>query len=132
MEIAWITILQQLFEVVIIPLIGVLATILIKYLNTKSQEINAKVDNELASKYINMLDDTITSCVLATTQTYVDSLKKEGQFDKEAQKTAFKMTYDSVLNILTEESKEYLTEIYGDLSSYLTSKIESEVQKHKS
>ena len=113
MEIAWVTILQQLFEVVIIPLIGVLATFLIKYLNTKNQEVNAKVDNELASKYINMLNSTVTSCVLATTQTYVDNLKKEGHFDKEAQEKAFKMTYNSVLNILTEEAKEYLTEIYG-------------------
>ena len=28
-----------------------------------------------------MLEDTIIQCVLATTQTYVDSLKKEGEME---------------------------------------------------
>ena len=78
-----------------------------------------------------MLNDTITSCVLATSQTYVDTLKKEGKFDAEAQKKAFKMTYESVMNILTDDAKSYLYEIYGDLESYITAEIEAEVNHNK-
>ena len=37
-------------------------------------------------KYLSMLTETITSCVIATNQTYVEALKKEGKFDLEAQK----------------------------------------------
>ena len=35
------------------------------------------------------------------------------------------------MNILTEEAKEYLAEVYGDLDIYITSKIESEVNFFK-
>ena len=128
----WIVILQQLFEVVIIPLIGVLTGILIKYINSKANEAIAATENEQTQKYIALLDGTITSCVLATTQTYVDSLKKQGKFDEEAQKIAFEMTYNAVLNVLTEDAKKYLTAFYGDLGAYMTNKIEAEVKNTKS
>lgn len=131
MELTWVVILQQIFEVAIIPLIGVLTGVLIKYINSKSTEAIATTENEQAKKYIAMLDSTITSCVLATTQTYVDSLKKAGKFDVEAQKTAFEMTYNAVLNVLTEDAKNYLTSFYGDLGAYMTNKIEAEVQNTK-
>ena len=91
MELTWLVILQQIFEVAIIPLIGVLTGILIKYINSKSTEIITQTEDVQAKKYIAMLDTTITSCVLATTQTYVDSLKKAGKFDAEAQKKAFEI-----------------------------------------
>lgn len=131
MELTWVIILQQIFEVAIIPLIGVLTGVLIKYISSKSTEAIAATENEQAKKYIAMLDNTITSCVLATTQTYVDSLKKAGKFDAEAQKTAFEMTYNAVLNVLTEDAKNYLTSFYGDLGAYMTNKIEAEVQNTK-
>ena len=131
MELTWLVILQQIFEVAIIPLLVVLTGILIKYINSKSSEIIATTENEQAKKYIALLDNTITSCVLATTQTYVDSLKKAGKFDAEAQKTAFEMTYNAVLNVLTEDAKDYLTAFYGDLGAYMTNKIEAEVNNTK-
>lgn len=132
MELTWIVILQQIFEVAIIPLIGVLTGILIKYINSKSEQAIASTDSVQAKKYIALLDDTITSCVLATTQTYVDTLKKADKFDAEAQKTAFEMTYNAVLNVLTEDAKDYLTAFYGDLGAYMTNKIEAEVKSTKS
>jgi hypothetical protein len=132
MEITWIIILQQIFEVAIIPLLGVLTGVLIQYIKSKSNEAIAATDNEQAKKYIALLDNTITSCVLATTQTYVDSLKKQGKFDAEAQKIAFEMTYNAVLNVLTEDAKNYLTAFYGDLGAYMTNKIEAEVKNTKS
>ena len=131
MELTWLVILQQIFEVAIIPLIGLLTGILIKYINSKSAEVIATTDNEIAKKYIALLDSTITDCVLATTQTYVESLKKSGNFDVEAQKTAFEMTYNAVLNVLTEDAKDYLSAFYGDLGAYMTNKIEAEVQNAK-
>ena len=96
-----------------------------------SKEITKEADNEIANKYINLLSETITQCVIATNQTYVESLKKSGSFDAEAQKEAFRRTYESVMNILTVEAKQYLANIYGDLDKYITSKIESEVNINK-
>ena len=123
--------LAQIFEVCIIPLLGVLTAYFIKFVNAKSAEIGTKVKNETQKKYLEMLNNTITDCVIATTQTYVDSLKKQGTFDVEAQKVAFTMTYESVVKLLTDEATEYLNEAVGDLQLYITQKIEAEVNLNK-
>lgn len=123
--------LIQIFEVCIIPLLGVLTTFAIKFINTKTNEISEKVYNETQQKYLTMLNDTIIECVIATTQTYVESLKKQNQFDAEAQKKAFDETYKAVVAILTDEAKEYIAEAVGDLDLYITQKIEATVNLHK-
>ena len=123
--------ISEIINVCVIPLLGVLVTYLVKYINSKSKELETQVDNDIAKKYINMLTSTITSCVIATNQTYVESLKKQGKFDVEAQKTAFSMTLAAVQDLLSVEAKEYLSEIYGDLDAYITTQIEAAVNKNK-
>lgn len=124
-------ILQQIFELCVIPLLGILTTYLVKLIRKKNKELDAKVSKEVSRKYIDMLADTITDCVISTNQTYVDALKEANAFDKEAQKKAFELTYNKIMNVLTEDAKEYLTTIYGDLEIYITTKIESEVKLYK-
>lgn len=124
--------LIQIFQVCIIPLLGVLTTFIIKWINVKSDQIQKNNDNALANKYIQMLTDTINSCVIATNQTYVESLKKQGKFDAEAQKQAFEQTTQAVLTILSQEAKDYLANIYGDLDKYISEKIEASVNINKS
>lgn len=123
----WTPLLYTILEVCIIPLLGILTTYIVKYINKKSEEIQVKVDNELTNKYIILLTDTITSCVVATNQTYVEALKKENAFTMEAQEEAFKLTYNAVMDVLTEDAKTYLAEIYGDLNKIIATKIEAEV-----
>lgn len=123
--------LSQIFEVCVIPLLGILTTYLVKYIAAKRDALITQNDNEIANKYIKMLSDTIISCVEATNQTYVDSLKAQGKFDEEAQKTAFNLTFNAVLAILGEEGQEYLTEVYGDLNEYVKNKIESTIKQSK-
>ena len=127
----WLALLYQILEVCVIPLLGVLTAFLIKFINMKSAEIQNKVDNETADKYIAMLADTIAACVIATNQTYVEALKKENAFTIEAQKEAFNLTFNAVMAVLTDDAKDYLTEIYGDLTTYITTKIEAEVNISK-
>lgn len=127
----WLNLLADIFEVCIIPLLAVLTTYLVKYIQVKSTEITANSDNALVDKYTTMLADTISACVLATNQTYVEALKKQGAFDLEAQKSAFNMTLEAVMNILSDEAKDYLSEAFGDLNSYITSQIEASVNVNK-
>ena len=127
----WLAILTQIFEVCIIPLLGLLTAWLISFINTKRNQLVDKSKNDTMDKYINMLADTITNCVIATNQTYVENLKKENMFTAEAQKEAFTKTYNAVMDILTDEAKDYLTEAYGDLSAYITQRIEAEVSLNK-
>lgn len=127
----WLSLLYQILEVCVIPLLGILTAHIIKYINIKSVEIQGKVENDMADKYIAMLTDTISACVIATNQTYVEALKKQNAFTAEAQKEAFTLTYNAVMAVLTDEAKEYLTSIYGDLTAYITNKIEAEVNISK-
>lgn len=123
--------LVQIFQVCIIPLLGILTKYLIDFLNAKRQEINQTIDNETAIKYNDMIFNTVTDCVIATNQTYVEALKAQGTFDAEAQKVAFQKTLDAVLSILTDDAKEYIKEAFGDITVYLTTLIESSVNKNK-
>lgn len=127
----WLKLLQQIFEVCLIPALGILTAFFIKWLRAKEIEVLDKIDNDTADKYVALLFDTISVCVSATTQTYVDALKKQGKFDANAQKVAFQMTLEAVMSVLTEEAKIYLTNIYGDLSAFIASKIEAEVKAQK-
>jgi hypothetical protein len=76
--------ITTIFQVCIIPLLGVLTTFLVKWLQIKSSELQIKMDNDVADKYMIMLTNTITECVLATNQTYVEALKQQNKFDLEA------------------------------------------------
>lgn len=119
------------FEICIIPLLAVLTGFIIKLINTKTKEIEAKRDNEIIDKYITMVNETITNCVITTNQTYVDTLKAQGKFDEEAQKIAFQKTLEAVKAMLSADAVKYLTNIYSDLDIYLQTKIEAEVNYQK-
>ena len=123
--------ITNIFQVCIIPLLGVLTTFLVKWLQIKSSELQSKMDNDIANKYMDMLTNTITECVLATNQTYVESLKQQNKFDLEAQKIAFDKTSEAVMAILTEDAKEYLESAVGDLELFIRQKIEAEVNLNK-
>lgn len=127
----WMSILQQVFETCIIPLLGLAIGYLIKFLEAKKEESTAKADSETSAKYNSMLLDTVITCLKATNQTYVNSLKEQGTFDKEAQKEAFNKTKTAVLEILTEDAKSYLSEAYGDLDQKINNLIESQISENK-
>lgn len=138
MNSTWLELLSQIFEVCIVPLLGILTTFLVSFIKTKKEEVLNKISadkteeqKKTLEKYLNLVETTVVDCVQATNQTYVETLKKEGSFDAEAQKVAFNKTLESVLSILSDDAKEYLTEIFGDLNTYLTNLIESKVNTSK-
>lgn len=127
----WLNILQQIFELCIIPLLAIITRSLVIYISTKKDELKNKTDNELAKKYLDLLNDTIANCVIATNQTYVEALKKENAFTADAQKAAFEKTYQAIIATLSEEAQKYLPEVVGDLQTYITQKIEASVNQNK-
>lgn len=138
MNSTWLELLSQIFEVCIVPLLGILTTFLVSFIKTKKEEVLNKISankteeqKKTFEKYLNLVETTVVDCVQATNQTYVETLKAEGSFDAEAQKVAFNKTLESVLSILSDDAKEYLTEIFGDLNTYLTNLIESKVNTSK-
>lgn len=115
----------------IFPLLAILTSYLVQIIKVKTSQIIEKQDNEIYNKYLGMLSDTITTCVIAVNQTYVDALKKKGEFTLEAQKQAFDMVYKQVLLNLTKEAKDYLKSFYADFDNYLINMIEAQVRMFK-
>lgn len=123
--------LNQIFQLCVIPILGILTTFVVEFLRAKSKEIINNLDNDVAKKYTAMITNTVIDCVIATNQTYVEALKKQGKFDEEVQKVAFEKTLNAVLGILSDEAKDYIKETTGDLNLYLSQLIEAEVNKAK-
>lgn len=117
-------IIQSVLTTVLIPLLGWGVSTLVNFLNSKIN--NAKIE-----KYITFAGQVVESVVKETSQTYVNSLKESGKFDKEAQELAFKKSYDTALKLLTKDTLEAIKLVYGDVSTWLTSKIESTVLENK-
>lgn len=126
-----VEVLGKIFELCIIPLIGILMPFVIQFLRTKTAAAAEAVDSKLAKKYITMLGDTVTNAVISVNQTYVEALKDKNAFTIEAQKEAFNMAYNIVIHNLAEEAQEYLSEIYEDLSEYIKVLIEAKVNENK-
>lgn len=124
-------ILTIVLEIAIIPLLGALTAYLIAFIKSKTKQITEKTENDRYDTYINLLSETITKCVMATNQTYVEALKKDNAFTKEAQFKAFDMTVKAVLEVLNNDAKNYLTAAVGDLSSFIATQIEAEVNFQK-
>ena len=127
----FLIILADFIELFLIPITGLFTIYLVVLIKNKTKQITDKTNSDLADKYINMLSDTITTCVMATNQTYVNNLKKENMFDTEAQKEALNKTADAVKQILSADAQKYLNETYGDVSALIMQKIEAEVAKNK-
>lgn len=127
----WLSMLKEIFEICIIPLLGILTNYLVKFIQTKRYAIATDIENSTIQYYVSMLSDTITTCVTATNQTYVDNLKGKNAFDTAAQSEAFQKTLESVKMILSNEAKKYLSQVYGDLDSYIQQQIEASVNENK-
>lgn len=127
----WLEILQQIFQVCIVPLLGILTSYLVVFIKNKTKQLEESTDNELYQKYMRLLSETVTNCVIATNQTYVEALKNKNAFDIDAQREAFNLTYQAVLRILSHDATEYLSNAVGDLDTYIRKMIEAEVNTNK-
>ena len=128
MQIDWLEILGQVFEIIVFPALSAAALYFITWIKAKKQELQKRIKDDTTKKYMEMLEKTITDCVIATNQTYADVLKQTGSFDEAAQKQAFQLTFDAVMAVITEDAQMYLNEAVKDLTAYITTEIEAKVK----
>lgn len=115
-----LNIISVVVTAVILPLISYAGTRLISYLNSK-------IKNEKAKDLLTQATTVVTNAVRAVFQTYVDSLKKSGEFGKEAQIEALNQTKNIALTQLSEDVKEYIQNNFGDINTWLTTQIEATI-----
>ena len=115
-----LNVLSCVVTVVIIPLITLLGSKLIKW-------ISSKIDNEKTEKYITEATTIVLDAVKCVFQTYVEALKKEGNFGKDAQLIALNKAKDIVL----EDIKNYIKTNFGDVDAWITTQIEASINTLK-
>lgn len=93
--------------------------------------IRQKMKNDVQKKYLNMFEKMVRDAVDRVQQTYVENLKAKDMFNEEAQKHAFEMVKNDVLNMMNAEMKDVVMEAVGDFETYITNLIESQVYNSK-
>jgi len=121
------TLLQGILSVAI-PLA---TAYLVAFLKRKSAQVAAQTENERAQHHLGEITNAVTTAVTATSQTYVDALKAENAFTKEAQLEALQKAKNTALSILSPAAAQFIADVYGDLNEYLTAKIEETVRVQK-
>lgn len=127
----FITFLWDVLHAIVLAVIPLCAGYVIKLIKTKAEQIGAQTDSLELKSLLEQVADAVSTAVTYTSQTFVDSLKKNGLFDTEAQKQALQMSLDKATALLSAVAKEALEDVYGDLNDYLTSRIEAEVRNQK-
>lgn len=117
-------ILTAIVTYIIVPLFKKAGGALITWLEEKTK--SAKL-----SQALQQATDIVTQVVVATTQTYVDDLKKAGSFDAEAQQQALNMAKEAAVALIEDEVQQLIAEHYNSFSDWLLSAIEAAVAKNK-
>lgn len=114
-----------------IALFYVVSCYVVKYISAKVSEINATTKNENAKNILEEAEKAIADAVLYTSQTFVDSLKKENLFDADKQKEALNIALSKALKMMSGKSLEFIKATYGDINEWVIVKIEKYVKKSK-
>ena len=105
---------------------------LISFLGIKlSQWLSTKIKDEKAAKLLTQATEIVVTAVKSVFQTYVESLKNSGTFDKTAQLEALNKAKAIVTSELTVELKDFIVANYGDLEGWITNQIEASIYKLK-
>lgn len=114
----WQTILLSVLSIVLTALFTWLSERLISWINTK-------LKNTKYAKYLTDAVDAVTRAVKATYQTYVEALKNKDMFTSDAQVEALNKAKDMALSQLSQETKDYIQNNFGNVESWVTSTVES-------
>ena len=123
--------IQNVFYIIITAAVPILTTYVCKFLYTKWTEGKSHIKHEHVTDVLDQVVSMVLNCVQTTTQTFVDELKKKGEFTEDAAKEAFAMTKEAALSMLSEEASNIITEVYCNVDVYIDTLIESLVKQLK-
>lgn len=123
----WNGLLQDLLYAVITVMLPILTKHAVDWFKT----LKANSNNALLNTYITQAQDIIANVVVSVNQTYVETLKKSGNFTAEAQTEAFNMAKNTASKLITDNIKTAIESMYGNLDTYIETAIESAVNTNK-
>ena len=116
---------------ILIPLLITIITICICTMTNKVAKSAAESAPSKYSEIIYGLENIVNKAVITTNQTFVNELKKQGKFDKEAMEEAYRRTYESIVASLSQSFFEYIDKEAIDIDALLKNMIETSVNWNK-
>ena len=116
---------------ILIPLLITIITICVCTMTSKIAKNAAESAPSKYSEIIYGLENVVNKAVITTNQTFVNELKKQGKFDKEAMQEAYRRTYESIIASLSQSFFEYIDEEAVDIDALLKNMIETSVNWNK-
>ena len=116
---------------ILIPLLVTIITICICMITSKVAKSAAESAPSKYSEIIYALENIVNKAVITTNQTFVNELKKQGKFDKEAMEEAYNKTFNSIVASLSQSFFEYIDEEAIDIDTLLKNMIETSVDWNK-
>lgn len=123
--------LTTLLQAVLVAAVPVCAAFIGKGIKALAAYLGQKSESDVAKRLLDAVADAVSTAVTYTSQTYVDALKKSGEFTKENQEFALKVAIAKAKALLTEDAIKYLEGAYGSVERYLEGRIEAEVRNQK-
>lgn len=109
-------IIETVFKLLVVAVIPYLANM-----------VRVNLKNDLQVKYLNRFEQLVKDTVTQVQQTYVENMKAEDLFDKNAQAEAFDMVKATVLSLMNSRMMEIVMEAVGDFDEYIKNLIEAQV-----
>ena len=116
---------------ILIPILITVITICICTMTSKVAKNAARLAPSKYSEIIYGLENIVNKAVITTNQTFVNELKKQGKFDKEAMEEAYRRTYESIVASLSQSFFEYIDKETVDIDALLKNMIETSVNWNK-
>lgn len=121
----------QILYIMVSTITPIIAGFLAALIKQKISEIAKRTENAKLERYINTVTSVLTDAVLEVEQTYVDQLKKDGEFTEESQKIAKAKALEIAERLITQDGKAAVEQVYGDFEAYALTKIEALVKRNK-
>ena len=116
---------------ILIPILITIITICICTITSKVAKSAAESAPSKYSEIIYGLENIVNKAVITTNQTFVNELKKQGKFDKEAMEEAYNKTFNSIVASLSQSFFEYIDKEAIDIDTLLKNMIETSVNWNK-
>ena len=116
---------------ILIPLLITIITICVCTMTSKIAKNAAESAPSKYSEIIYALENIVNKAVITTNQTFVNELKKQGKFDKEAMEAAYNKTFNSIVASLSQSFFEYIDKETIDIDTLLKNMIETSVNWNK-
>lgn len=126
------SILTYLIMAIIVAVVPIITKVAISFFKSFSAEKIEKIKNENIKNIVKDAEDLVCQAVMHISQTFVESLKKSGDFTEIQQEKAFEKAKEEVIELIPNKAVDTLSDLYGDFDLWLESKIEQTVLTLKS